>query len=102
MIDPDRQLVSGKPTENNRMNGAQSGTCQHGYRRFGDHRHINNNGIAFADALIGQHTGKCRNLLQQLPIRNLLQRIGYRTVVDDRNLIGPATFDMTIDCVITG
>ncbi|EKD38577.1 MAG: hypothetical protein ACD_75C00690G0002 [uncultured bacterium] len=102
MIDPDRQFVRSEATENNRMNCSQSGACQHGYRRFGDHRHINDNRIPFADALAGQRTGKCGNLIQKLFVCNLPDGVGYRTIIDDRGLIGSAAFDMTINGVITG
>ena len=42
-----RQGIGGKASENHRMNGTDACACEHGIGRFGDHRHIDADTVAF-------------------------------------------------------
>ena len=50
------------------MDSAKTGTGEHGYRRFGNHRHVHDYSIAFANAVLLQNAGAFCNFVTQLAI----------------------------------
>ena len=67
------------------MNRANAGTGEHGKNCFRDHRHIDENTIAFADTKILQDCSKGRDFQQYVAIAELALHPGERTVVDQSN-----------------
>ncbi len=58
IVDTYRQVVGGKSTEHHRVNGPDPGAGQDGEQGFGDHRHVDDDPIALADAQRLQHGGE--------------------------------------------
>ena len=102
VINTDCQLMGGESAENQRMNHPQTGAGQHGDCSLGDHRHVDDDGIALHQTLTLQHPGKGGYPRLQLFIGYLGDGIGDRTVIDNRSLIGTTIFDMTIDSIVAG
>ena len=54
--------VRGKAAEHHRMDGAEPRAGEHGDHRLRHHRHVDDDAVALADALVLQHGGKRRHL----------------------------------------
>ncbi len=58
IVNTSGQFVRRKTTKNNRVNGPNPSTGQHGNDGFGNHGHIDDNPVTFFHPLTGQHPGK--------------------------------------------
>ena len=96
------QLVGREAAEHHRVDRAQARACQHGNRSFRDHRHINQYAVALLHALIAQHAGEFGDCLGQLRVGISALAVGDRGIVDQRQLITAAGFDVTIQRVVSG
>ena len=102
VVDAAGKLVGGEAAEDHRMDGAQARTSEHGDDRLGDHRHIDDNAVAFLNAMVGKHGGKGRHVVEQFAIADLALGGGDRAVVDDRRLLGAAALNMAVERVVAG
>ena len=94
-------LLGGKPAENNRMHGADTGAGQHRIRGLRNHGHIDTYAVTFPDAAFLQYVGKGADLTMQFAIGNLAV---YRRVVafpDDCRLVA-AALQVAVDTVVAG
>ncbi len=69
------------------MDRADPGTGQHRVGRFRDHRHVENNAVAFADAHRFVDVGHFADLLIRLVVRDVLVQRRVVAFPDDRRLI---------------
>ncbi len=84
------------------MDGAQSRAGEHRHHRFGDHRHVEDDAIALADALSRDHPGDARHLVAQLAIGEGLLGVGEWRIVDQRRLLRAATLHVPVERVVAG
>ena len=94
------ELMGSKAAEDDGMNRADARACQHRDDRLRHHRHVDDDPIAFLNSLRAKHAGKARYLIEQLAIGERLNGSRNRTVVNQRRLIRPPAFDVTIERVV--
>ena len=97
-----RQLVRSEAPEHDRMDGPDPRTREHRDGRLWDHRHVDDDPVALADALSDQRPSEASHLIQQFSIRKGPDGSRNRAVVDERRLVGPAVLDVPIEGVVTG
>ncbi len=101
IIDTQRQLVGGKATEHHRMHRADSRTGEHGHGRLRHHRHVDDHPVALAHAQLPQQAGQARHFVAQLIVGEGLLHTGHGRVVDQRQLLTPAQFDLPVQGQVT-
>jgi hypothetical protein len=69
------------------MHRADPGAGQHGIGRFGDHRHIDGDAVAFPDAPGFQHIGEFAHFLVKLLVGDVLAVGGIVAFPDDGGLV---------------
>ena len=84
------------------MHGADAGAGEHGDGGFRDHRHVDDHAVALADAVVAQHRSKRHHFVAQLAIGEAPDLAENRAVVDQRDLVGAAAFDMAVEAVVGG
>ena len=52
------ELIGGKAAENHRVDCAKAGAGKHGKQRLRNHRHVNDDAVAFDNAKISDRCGK--------------------------------------------
>ena len=98
-IHPCRQSVRRESCENNRMDRADAGTGQHRIGGLRDHRDIENDTVAFADAHVLKNIGHATRIVMQLLIGDVLGSFFWAVrLPDDRSLIA-AGRQMTVNAV---
>ena len=102
VVDADSQLIGSKTAEDNGMNGADPGAGKNGDQGFRYHGHVDDDGIAFFDAQRTKNAGKFRYLVQQFLIRNFLNSVCYRAVINNSRLFSPSRFNMIVNSVVAG
>ena len=102
VINANGQFLAGKSTEDDAMDSADPGACEHGDQRFRHHRHVDDDPIARRHSLHVQHAGNPGDLMQQFAIAYVSLRPGNGTVVYDCRLITSAGVHMNIDGVVAG
>ena len=101
VVDAGRELRRGEAAEHDGMDRAEPRAGEHGDRRLRDHRHVEDDAVALADAAILQHRGERLHLGQQLAVADPPLRAGDRAVVDDRGRVGPLR-GVAVDAVAAG
>jgi hypothetical protein len=94
VVDARRQLVRGKPAEDDRMDRAYAGAGQHREGRFGHHRHVDQDAIALDDAEARQHAGETRDLVAQLAVGEMPDLSRDRAVPNQRDPLAPTRRDI--------
>ena len=102
VVDADRKLRRREAAEDHRMDRAEPGAGQHRHQRLGDHRHVEHDPVALADAPGGQRPGQPGHLVAQLGIAQAALRPGDGRVVEDGRPVAMAGLDMTVDGVPAG
>ena len=77
-------------------------TGKHCHYRFGNHRHINDDAVAFANAQLCQHARKSGGGVAQFAVRKRFDLIADGAVVNERGLVGAAGFDVPVERVEAG
>ena len=80
------------------MHCADAGTRQHGINRFGDHRHIDGDSVAFLGAPVLQHVGESADLVIQSAISDVFVIGRFVTLPDNRDIV-PAFGQVPVDTV---
>ena len=68
VVDAGRELVGGKAAKNHRMHRADPRAREHRDDGFGDHRHVDDDAVAFADAEVHQDRSQRRDLVEQFGV----------------------------------
>ena len=107
ILDARRQFLRGEAAEHHRMHSTNPRAGQHRDHRFRHHRHIEDDAVAFCDAEILHDGGEGPHLGQQFGIGEFGDRarpsqIRQRRIVDQRDLVGAAIRDMTIERIVAG
>ncbi len=84
------------------MHGADAGAGVGGDQRFRDHRHVDDDAIALADAELDQRARELCDQVAEFAIGVGADDIRCRAVVDDRRLLTPAGIDMPVERVVAG
>ena len=96
------QFFRGKAAENNRVNRSDSGASQHGYYRFWNHRHVDDDTVTFAHTVFLQHASETGRLVQKLIVAVGANLSGHRAVVYQGSLRTSPGFAMPVQGVVTG
>ena len=80
------------------MNRPDACAGEHGVGRFGYHRQINRNAVAFFHAVFLEHIRNAADALMKLPVCDLLIHIGVIAFPQDGNLVA-AFFEMAVHTV---
>ena len=83
------------------MHRAQTRTGQHGHQGFGDHGHIDQDGVALFNTLIADDGSQTRHLIAHLPIGQLAFGARDRAVINDGQLVA-ALSHMPVQRIIAG
>ncbi len=102
VVDPGRQLFGGEATEDDRVDRADSRTGEHGHRRFGNHRQIDQDAIALADPELLDGPGETRHAVEQGLVGDHFAVTGGGTFVDDRRVVPAPRLDVAVDRVVAG
>ena len=102
VVDAGRQLGRGEPAEHDRVDGADPRAGQHRDDRLGDHRHVDDDAVALADAAPSSAPAKRAHALEQLGIREGALRPRDRRVVDQRRLVAAPGVDVPVEGVEAG
>src|SRR5690606_38544459 len=81
------EAVRGEAAKDNGMDGADPGAGEHGKGRLGDHRHVDGDAVALADAMRLQHIGETAYTLMELTIGDLQVHVGLVAFPDDGGLV---------------
>ena len=92
--------MCGKASEHHGVDQADPSTGQHGDRRLGHHRHVNDDPVSLSSALALENTGKARHLIEQVAIAEDLDCLGDRAVINESGLLGPAVCHLTVQGVV--
>jgi hypothetical protein len=82
------------------VNRADPGAGEHGDRRFGDHRHVDDDPVPARHALRGQRAREQRHRVAQLAIGEDRDGLRHRRVVDQRRLVAPPGLDVAVEGVV--
>ena len=98
LMRPDERL-RGEPAEDHRVGRADPGAGQHRDRQLGDHRHVDRDAVALADAQLEQRVGRLGALAHQVRVR---QRAGVAGLADPvvGHLVAEAALDVAVDAVV--
>ena len=102
VVDADRQLVGGEPAKDHGMHCAEPGAGKHGDCRLRDHRHVDDDPVALADAAALERAGEDGDGVPQFAVGEGADRIGHGAVVDHRGLLAPPRLDMPVEGVEAG
>ena len=102
VVDADRQLLRREAAEDDRVHGADARAGEHRDHRLGHHRHVEDDGVALADAECDQGAGETRDAVAQAPVGIGRGGTGHRAVVDQRRDVGAAPLDVPIEAVEAG
>ena len=96
IIDAHGQFLGRKSAEHHRMNCPEARAGQHGDDGLRNHRHVDQDPIAFDDPLGSQSSGKPGDFIAQLIVGISLNRIGDRAVVNKGILLAATVFDVEV------
>ena len=99
VLDPALQRVSGEPTEDHRMRSSQSGTGEHRDRRLGDHRHVDRDPVALANAQFRQGVCGPAHLTFEIGVGDRAGVAGLPFPVQG-HLVPVPSLDMPVDAVV--
>ena len=99
IVDAHGEVVRREAAEHHRVHGPEARAGQHREQRLGDHRHVDDDAIALADAERSEDRRGAVDLAVQLGERIRLRLFGFGRDVDQRRLIG-ARSQMTVDRVV--
>ena len=102
IIDAGGQLAGCEPAEHHRVDGAKPRTRQHRDDGLGDHRHVDDDAVAFVDAEAAQRAREPRSQVEQFAVGVGALRAGHRRVVDQRGLVAAAAVDVAVQRVGAG
>ena len=100
IIDANGQFMRCKPTKHNRVDGAEPRSCKHCNDGLGNHGHVDDHPITFRDAEQRESTGALRNAYSEFAECEGLDRLRYRTVINQRYPVAVAICDVPVDGVI--
>jgi hypothetical protein len=58
VVDAGGELLGGEAAEDDGVHRADAGAGEHGDQRLGDHRHVDDDPVALADAVLDQRAGE--------------------------------------------
>lgn len=93
------QRFRGKAGEHHRVDGTDAGAGEHGEGRFRDHRQVDADPVALADASALQQIGQAADLVVQLAVGDLLGLSRIVPLPDQRHLIA-APGEVAVDAVV--
>jgi len=102
VVDPGRQLGRGETAEDDRVDRPDPRAREHPDDRLGDHRHVDDDPIAFGDTGADQRAGEPAHVGQQRGIRQGSFRVGDGRVVVDGDLVTASGCDVAVDGVEAG
>ena len=101
ILDAAGEAVGREAAEHHRMDRADARTGQHGVSRFGNHRHIDGDTVAFLDAVRLHHVGELADLAVQLFVGDARVLLGIVAFPDDRRLVA-TRLEMSIKAIGRG
>ena len=102
VINTHGQLICGETAEDNRMDRADTDTCQHGDQGLRDHRHVDDNPVSRQNPFGSQPACEGGDLLLQLCIGGFGFLSRDRAVIDNGHPIAIAGLDMAIYGIVAG
>ena len=102
VVDARGEFVRREAAEHHRVHGAQPRTRQHRDDGLGNHRHVDHDAVALADAEPAQRAGEPRCLVEEFAVGVGALRAGHRRVVDQRKLVAAPALDMAVQRVGAG
>jgi len=97
---PVSQGFCGKPTEHNRVHSSNSGACQHGDRRFRNHRHVDRNAIPLLHSPVFENVCKLTHLFVKDAKSDGRIFAGFIPFPNDGGLVG-ADLEVPVYAVVT-
>jgi hypothetical protein len=82
------------------MDGSDTRTGQHRHSRFSDHGHVDQDAIAFFNALFLENAGKLGDFIPEFIVGVFCNGVSNRTVVDQGKLLSPPLINVIIQCVV--
>ena len=102
VIDADRELLRGEPSEDDRMDRAEARAREHRYDRLGDHRHVDDHRVAALKTEASKRAGQKSDFIAKLAIREGPDHSGDGAVVDERRRVAAPPLDVAIERVPAG
>ena len=102
IVDAGRELCRCKTAKHHGMWYPQPCAGEHRHSCLRHHRHVDDNPVAFLDAIAAQHGCQRNDIVFQFFIADRALIAGDWAVINDRCLIGSPTFDMAVNAIVTG
>ncbi len=96
IVDAQRQFRRREAAENDGVDRTQTRHRQHADDRFRNHRHVDDDAVAFHYAQVGQHPGGACHRVGQLGVGVLRLGVGDGRVVDERKLVAAPVLHMMV------
>ena len=99
VVDAGAQAVGAEAAEDDRVDGAEPGDGEHGDDGLGDHRQVDRDAVALADAEGGEHVGGALDLGGQLGVGDAAGVAGLALPVDG-DAVAVAGLDVAVEAVV--
>ncbi|MGY3427088.1 hypothetical protein ACVWZW_007592 [Bradyrhizobium sp. F1.13.4] len=102
IVDAGGELFRGKAAEHDGVHSANARAGEHRDDGLRDHRHIEDDAIALGDTKILHDGGERLHFGQQFGVAEFGDAICQRRIMDQRDLVGAAAFDVAVERVVAG
>ena len=102
VVDARRELIRCKASEDDRVDRSDAGASKHRLYGLRNHRHVNDDAVPAFHALIAKRSGDTRHGIFELAESEAFHRVRHWAVIDERELVGAAFLDMTVERVVAG
>ena len=102
VLDAGGEFLGGEAAEHDRMHGADARAGEHAGDRLGDHRHVDDDAVAGADAEIGETAASVSTSASSSRVGDPALRAGDGAVVVKGGLIATSRRDMPVERVVAG
>ncbi len=102
IVNANGELIGGETAEDDGMYRADARCRQHGDRRLRDHRHIDDDPVALADAKLAIDRRHRLHVREQRGIGDLLNPVGDGAVVDESRLLTASRLHVAIETIVAG
>ena len=102
IVDSRREFLRREAAEDDGVDGPEPGAREHAEHGLRHLRHVDDDAVAFPDAVRAQRAGQLRDRIAKLEIREGANGARDRTVVHERALLASPALNVAVDGVVAG
>ena len=99
VVDPVGERLRRETSEHHAVGGADAGAGEHRHCRLGDHREVDVDPVALADAQALEHVGEALDLVEQFGVGDRA-RVARLALPMERDLVAAAGGDVAVEAVL--